>query len=292
MAESLSLLEFIRGLLSDGQLRAQFAAGPEKALDDHGLGDLSPADVYDALVLVEDTQTADFARSYDTGYDIGYARPSAPAPLDGDDHQAALRYLDEYISHNYVDDGDHLADDSVDRQVGQGGGAFEQDLDIDFVLAGGDGAGAAGGHIPGSTITTGGVDQVGSGNVRGDGSVLGVADQALTGHGNTTSFGRGDASGIEVGSGLDVGAGSAFATGGRASASGVDTSTHGSFDTENHLAVRNSFTDQRDQSISDSGNTDLDIDVDDSLNDAGRTGIENSGNVDRDHSTHDSFDAD
>jgi hypothetical protein len=63
MAESLSLLEFLKELLTNVQLRDYFAEDPQGALHEYGLDDLSPADVHDALVLAEDNQTADFSRN-------------------------------------------------------------------------------------------------------------------------------------------------------------------------------------------------------------------------------------
>jgi hypothetical protein len=57
MAETLSLMEFLQALLADNGLRGAFRDDPQGTLTAHGLADLTPADVHDALVLVQDTQT-------------------------------------------------------------------------------------------------------------------------------------------------------------------------------------------------------------------------------------------
>jgi hypothetical protein len=67
MAENPTLLEFLRELAGNTGLREWFAHDPQGALHQHGLDDLSPADVHDALVLVQDNQTVDFSRDYGIG---------------------------------------------------------------------------------------------------------------------------------------------------------------------------------------------------------------------------------
>lgn len=75
MSETLSLLEFLQALLRDAELRGSFTHDPQGTLDEHGLGALSPADVHDALVLVQDTQTVDYSP----------------------DHLAAVEHLNSYL---------------------------------------------------------------------------------------------------------------------------------------------------------------------------------------------------
>ena len=87
MAETLSLMEFLQALLADPELRAAFGHDPEGTLADHGLAGLTPADVHDALVLVQDNQTVDFA--------LDSAPP--PPPPAGDGHEAAVEYLARYL---------------------------------------------------------------------------------------------------------------------------------------------------------------------------------------------------
>ena len=87
MAETLSLMEFLQALHADAELRSSFAQDPQGTLAGHGLSDLSPADVHDALVLVQDNQTVDFTLD---------AAPPPPPPA-GDGHEAAVEYLARYL---------------------------------------------------------------------------------------------------------------------------------------------------------------------------------------------------
>ena len=50
-------MEFVKLLLSQEAERAHFAADPDATLARHGLGELSPADVHDAVGFVEDALT-------------------------------------------------------------------------------------------------------------------------------------------------------------------------------------------------------------------------------------------
>ena len=60
-------MEFVKLLLSDDAERVHFALDPDDSLSEHGLADLSPADVHDAVVLVQDTLTVDWAQAYGAG---------------------------------------------------------------------------------------------------------------------------------------------------------------------------------------------------------------------------------
>jgi hypothetical protein len=90
MPETLSLMEFLQALLTDPGLRGGFGDDPQGTLAAHGLADLSPADVHDALVLVQDTQTVDYS------LDAAIAPP--PPPPAGDGHEAAVEYLARYLA--------------------------------------------------------------------------------------------------------------------------------------------------------------------------------------------------
>jgi hypothetical protein len=166
MAETRSLWEFLRELVTNGGLRDWFAEDPQGALRANGLDHLSPDDVHDALVLAEDNQTADFSRDYDAGHStVGWSPPVAVAGES--EHEAAVRYLNSYITSYHVDDRDTVVDH---------GGDFDQDIDAHSAVASGDGAVAAGGDIDGSTITTGDHDTIafgsgGTGNTHTDNSV-------------------------------------------------------------------------------------------------------------------------
>jgi hypothetical protein len=89
--ETLSLMEFLQALLGDAELRGDFGDDPQGTLAAHGLADLTPADVHDALVLVQDNQTVDYS------LDAVTTAPPPPPPA-GDDHEAAVEYLARYLA--------------------------------------------------------------------------------------------------------------------------------------------------------------------------------------------------
>jgi hypothetical protein len=92
VSEPVSLLEFLQELLTDAGTRAGFLADPHGTLAEQGLADLSPADVHDALVLVEDTRTADF-----DPYGSAPAAAFGPPPA-GTAHTDAVQYLSGYLT--------------------------------------------------------------------------------------------------------------------------------------------------------------------------------------------------
>jgi hypothetical protein len=273
MAETLSLLEFIQKLFSneDG-VRDLFRDNPEQALADNGLADLTEDDVQDALVLVDDSQTADFSRNYDTGgnsIDFSGANIGSRNSFDndgGDDdgdgggHKAAVEHLSRFITNNFVDDRDTTVDNSVNQQIDNRGGIFDQDIDVDSNVASGDGSVAAD-DITDSNVVTGDGNTVGDGNVTGDGNVVGDDNEVVSGDGNTTSFGDGDATSTDIDGDVTIGAGGSFSSGsGDTDIDNSDNSTNidGSFNT--------------DESVNDSGN----LDIDDSFQDNSDTDIDQS----------------
>src|SRR2546423_3536075 len=122
MADTLSLMEFLQALLVDAGLRGDCGDDPQGTLAAHGLADLTPADVHDALVLVQDTQTVDY--SLDTA-----TAPPAPPPA-GDGHEAAVEYLGRYLAGpEQVDPGAHWADpDTASAATGVGGFGAGDDM--------------------------------------------------------------------------------------------------------------------------------------------------------------------
>ncbi|RZT89148.1 hypothetical protein EV383_6107 [Pseudonocardia sediminis] len=255
MAENLTLIDFIRELLGlEGEskaieLRDFYQQNPQAALNEYGLGHLSPEDVNDAITLVQDNDTVSFDRNYDTGFDWkdgGWGSPAGRHHEDGGKdhggdwghkggHDTAVR---EHVTNNHVtnniDDRDTIIDQSVNQNIDTDGGDFRQTIDNNSVNATGDGSVAAGDDINGSTITTG------SGNVVGNGN------QVVSGDDNTTAFGSGSAV-----KGVSVDDGSAFSANGPAS---VDNSTNGSHN--------QSWSEDNDySSTSDSGNVDTDNSV-------------------------------
>jgi hypothetical protein len=135
-AEPLSLMEFVHELVTDAGLRAQFAGDPRATLHAYGLGDLSPADVHDALVLVQDNEITDFrpaVQSWDGGSDPGFGQGSGgglgPDPADqavwDDPAVAGWGPADEVT--------DEVADEVADERLwdlGEFGGGSAPDPDV------------------------------------------------------------------------------------------------------------------------------------------------------------------
>jgi hypothetical protein len=248
-----NLLELLLNLLRDP---SAYREDPEGFLS--SCGDVSPEDIREALILLQDRQDADFGRVYNTGGNhVVHVPPPPPAaaPEPGESNQeAAVRYLDTYVTNNYVtNEGDQIEDNSVNIQADTDGGDFNfsQDVDDHSVTASGEGAVAAGGDIEDSTITSGDGNTIGDGNtnveVDGNGTaVVGDGNQTVTGEGNTAGFGEGDVSSTEIDGNVNVDDGSSFAIGG---SSTVDSSDH----SDDDVSIDNS-----DNSTNDSGNTTTD----------------------------------
>jgi hypothetical protein len=231
VAESLSILEFLQKMIDDVSLRDWFADKPQEALAHYGLRDISPEDVRDAIVLADDSQTADFSRSVDNGFH-GTVGAAAAHHSGGhsegghsEGHREAVEHLSRYVTNNFVDDRDTDVDDSVNQQIRTHGGDVEQDIETHSTTASGDGAVAADGDIRDSTLTTGDDNQVGIGNVRGDNNVQGTDNQVVHGDGNTTAFGDGAATSAEFDH-VNVGGGGALSVAGDANGFQANTDSH------------------------------------------------------------------
>ncbi|GAA1214032.1 IniB N-terminal domain-containing protein [Pseudonocardia alaniniphila] len=268
MTTSTSLLDLLLDLLRDPEAKATFNDDPDGYLATCGA--LSAADVRDAIVLLQDEQEADLDREYAAGASHlggqGHIATPPPAPQkhDGEsDHEAAVRYLNTYVTNNYVDNRDTVIDNSVNQQIDTGGGDFDQDIDIDSTAATGDGAVAAGGNIQDSKVVTGDGNQVGQGNLSGDDNLVGDGNDAVSGDDNTIAFGNGDADrsamkdvGVDHGGALSVGD---TATG--------DYDANGSFNdvdasTRNSTEFDGSFTTTDDAASSSFNEADSDVDID------------------------------
>ena len=261
MTASTSLLELLLNLLRDPDALAAYRDDPEGFLA--SCGDVSPDDIHDALVLLQDNQDAGFDRDYNTGGNHVHVPPPPPAPRPEpgeSDHEAGIRYLNTYITNNHIDDRDTITDNSINQQIDTGGGDFDQDIDVDSTVASGDGAVAAGDDIEDSNIVTGDDNVIGDGNVSGDGNLVGDDNQAVLGDDNTTSFGDGDATSTEIDGDVSVDDGGALAVGGSASVDNTDNSVSDSHNdnSDNSLDnVGNDFsetTDNTDNSVEDSFN--------------------------------------
>ncbi|WP_222596407.1 IniB N-terminal domain-containing protein, partial [Pseudonocardia sulfidoxydans] len=106
MAESISLLDFLLRLINDEDLREDFNDDPEEVLEAYNLTDLSAQDVYDALILAQDSHQASFDRNYDTGHNYvppvpAHAGHSGGHHDGGHSHKEAVEYINKYITNNY-----------------------------------------------------------------------------------------------------------------------------------------------------------------------------------------------
>ena len=114
-------MEFVKLLLRDDAERAHFAVDPDGALAEHGLGDLSSADVHDAVVLVQDTLTVDWAQSYGAGAGVAHARGPEPAVAPswwGAEEPDPVIEHDDPTPHHALPDADDVLFDAPDLHFG------------------------------------------------------------------------------------------------------------------------------------------------------------------------------
>jgi hypothetical protein len=268
MTTSTSLIDLIMSLLRDPAQRAAFQQDPEGFLS--SCGDISPEDVKDAIDLADDRDGGH------GGNHIHVPPAPHPHPHPGEsDHEAAVRYLNTYVTNNYsIDDRD--VDNSVHQDIDNRGGHFDQD--ISNVTNSGDGAVVAGDDIDGSTITTGNHNQVGDHNVQGEHNVVGNENQVASGDHNTTGFGSGDVS--SVGGGVSVGAGGAFSGTGNASTASDDHSAHDVGNTTTVTHTEDSFNQDNDASYTDDHSTATSVHDDHSTATHTDTHVSDSFNLD------------
>jgi len=237
-----NLIDLILRLLRDPAALAEFQQNPDAVLAACGATNLSTEDVHDALVLSDDKDDKD-----DNGGHHHHV-PPPPHPHPGEsDHDAAVRYIKEYVTNNYVDDRDTSIDNSVNQQIHTDGGDVDQLIRTSSSTASSDGAVAAGGDIRDSTITSGDGNQIGDNNIRGDGNVQGEGNDVVSGDHNTTAFGSGAANSADIGH-ASVSGGGALSVAGDALGDQQNTDSHnvqeatnttdvdvdGSFNDENH----------------------------------------------------------
>jgi hypothetical protein len=237
-----TLIQLLLSLLSDPEAAAAFQQDPAAFVAQCGLTDLTPEQVHDAAVLVAD-QDPPAPEHHDKPHH--HTPPPAPEPHDPP-HEAAIKYLNTYVTNNWIDDRDTTIDNSVNQKIDTGGGDFTQTIDNHTTVASGDGAVAAGGDITDSTLVTGDHNTLGDGNV--------------TGSDNTLAFGDGDATSTSTGGDLSVGDGGAFSNAGAAAANNADSSTHDSGNVSTDGSVHDSGNDTSDHSVNDSNNSAYDID--------------------------------
>jgi hypothetical protein len=257
MTASTSLFELLLNLLRDPSAINAYLDDPDGFLSD--CGDVSPADIREALLLIQDSQEADFGRDHNAGGNHIQIPPppAAPEPQPGEsNHEAAARYLDSYVTNNYIDDRDTTVDNSVNQQIDTGGGDFDQDIDIDSTVASGDDSVAAGDDLEDSENDS--EDDEDDEDDERDGdedededdeddderdgdTVAGDDNESVQGDDNTTSFGDGDTTSTEVDGDVNVGEGGAFAAGGDATVDNSDSSTNDSFNDNSDNSTEDSF---------------------------------------------------
>ena len=277
MAESLSILEFLQKMIDDVDLRHWFGENPQAALDYHGLKDVAPEDVRDAIVLADDSQTADFSRNYDN--DFHATLPAAYAAAhsgggggSGAGHKEAVEHLSRFVSNNFVDDRDTVVDDSVNQQIRTGGGDVEQDIETRSTTASGDGAVAADGDVRDSLVTSGDDNQIGTGNMRGDSNIQGDDNEVVQGDDNTTAFGTGAATSAELGD-VDVSGGGALSVAGAATGSQANVDSHDRTTTTTSNETRIEDSGNVSSEITDNSNNETDLRVEQDSHDTTHTDI-------------------
>ena len=229
-----NLIDLILRLLRDPAALAQFQQNPDAVLAACGASNISPDDVHDALVLADDKDDDDHDND---NHHSHHHVPPPPKHAHGEsEHDAAVRYIKEYVTNNYVDDRDTNIDNSVNQQIHTDGGDVDQIIHTTSTTASGDGAVAAAGGIDGSTVTTGDDNQIGEGNIRGDGNVQGDHNDAVSGDHNTTAFGSGAANSADIDH-ASVAGGGALSVGAQATGAQQNTDDHQLHETDNTTKV-------------------------------------------------------
>ena len=272
MTASTSLYELILNLLRDPKALEDFQDDPEAYLA--SCGDFSSDDVKDALELIRDQDDDGDNNSRDGGHTVHVAPPSdPPEPRDGEtEHEAAVRYLNTYVTNNYIDDRDTTVDNSVNQQIDTGGGDFDQDIDIDSNVASGDGAVAAD-DITDSNVSPATTTWSATTTSPATTTSSATATRSCHGDDNTTSFGDGDATSTDIGGDVTVGDGGGFASGGDVDIDNSDNSTD-IYDSGNvdRLSTNDSFNDNSETDIEDSFQDNSDDHVDDHQDNSDNSG--------------------
>ncbi|MFP5311770.1 MAG: IniB N-terminal domain-containing protein [Actinomycetes bacterium] len=281
------LVQFLMHLFGNREAIQEFLADPERALEQHGLGNVCSADVDAAMPVVLDyapitVNASSLERANNTGGNTAWAGPgTAPAsqavnaPLvpagghppghggtdyDHEDHAHAVQQLHHVVNHfsyttntTLIDDRDTITDQSVNQNI-WAHGDVEQWFDNDSVVASGDRA-------------------VSAGDDAGVRDANNVTDSYNTDHSTDNSTDN------------------SVHAGGDASIGNTDTRVSDSFNTDVALDMDESFNDNSDYSDH-STSSDMDVDSHDSFNDYSdsSTHNQNSFNEYSDSSTHSAVD--
>lgn len=166
------LVQFLMQLFGDREAVQEFLDNPERALADHGLGNVCSADVDAAMPVVLDyapitVNTLWFERNYNTGGNGSGAGPAGAAAghggygpghgstaYDTDDHAYAVQQLHHVVNHfsytagaTIVDERATIAGQSAQQNV-WAQGDVEQWFDNGLAAATDDHAAVAAGHAP------------------------------------------------------------------------------------------------------------------------------------------------
>ena len=256
------LVQFLMHLFGDREAVQEFLADPERALAEHGLGNVCSADVDAAMPVVLDyapitVNASSFEREHSTGGNsawagqlsttAGYAGGAAAihggayspgqggTGYDHEDHAYAVQQLHHVVNHfsytantTLLDDRDTITDQSVSQNI-WAHGDVEQWFDNDAVVASGHHAVAAGDDA----------------NVRDSNNTAGSYNTDRSTDNSTDNS-------INAGTGVSIGS--------------QETDISDSFNTDVGLDVDDSFNDNSDHSDH-SISTDTDLAVHDSFND-------------------------
>ena len=144
-AEASNLIDLILRLLKDPAALAEFQENPDAVLAACGASTSAPRTCTTRSSSPDDDDDDNRRRSPRRHH---HHVPPPPHPHPGEsDHDAAVRYIKEYVTNNYVDDRDTIVDNSVNQQIDTGGGDVDQVIRTSSSTASGDGAVAAGGDI-------------------------------------------------------------------------------------------------------------------------------------------------
>jgi hypothetical protein len=263
------LLDFLLNLLKDPKAAEEFKADPQGVLDAHGLGNITEEDC-DAVIPV----VLDFApvsaigdRVYETGGNVlhggdsnygggngggghgggghgGGGHGGGHAPVDTSPAVAQLTHVVNNYSYSEIDDRDTITDQSVNQNI-WALGDVEQWFDNDAIVASGDGAAAAGddAFVDNSDDHSTNID------VGGDVNIGNTEDSYNDDHSTDNS--------VDV----DVDVEDSIIANESFNEEETDNSTN--VDIEDSLLANDSFneTDNSDNSVNDSGNTDVDLDA-------------------------------
>ena len=104
-----NILDFLRGLMTNGREQEQFGVGPEEYLASHGYADLSGEDVTEAMRVLTPALPADVGSKLSCYVDDDGSLPSVRPQMDETELDAAVRQLRFAVA---------LAATAVDEQAG------------------------------------------------------------------------------------------------------------------------------------------------------------------------------